>query len=76
MKLDNTGMIKVAPNIFEKVLKNGMKCFYVKFKYEGKNKITKNFTKLFGCCQANSKIGQFLVEKCYILKLKPQLILT
>ena len=22
-------------------------------------------------CQANSKTGQFLVEKCYILKLKP-----
>ena len=29
-----------------------------------------------GKCQANCKTGQFLVEKCYILKLKPQLILT
>ena len=65
MKLDNTGMIKVAPNIFEKVLKNGMKCFYVKFKYEGKNKITKNFTKLFGCNtlkQTQAKLQEVKIE--------------
>ena len=65
MKSDSTTIIKVAPNIFKKKLKNGMECYYVKFKYEGKNKVTKNFTKLFGCNttkQTKLKLQEVRVE--------------